>query len=135
MLDLSAKWVSFVIVFSTIGFSSSADATEPSVYTEFAANEFGLRSTSFLYGQDKQGSSKLEDWKQLQCSGWDDPGCVVYDNLFADLILSPCINESDRACLDGLEAKNSSGVRRSYRFTAKPSHKRLPDINSKVART
>jgi hypothetical protein len=26
------------------------------------------------------------------------------------LILSPCVNEADRACLDGIEAKNSSGA-------------------------
>ncbi len=110
MAKIFGKWICFILVFMTSGFSTSAHGVEPSVYTEFAANEFGLRSTSFLYGQDMQGSSKLEDWKQLQCSGWNDPGCVVYDSLFADLILSPCINESDRACLDGLEAKNSSGI-------------------------
>jgi hypothetical protein len=87
-----------------------ARAADSFVYTDFAANDFGLWSQSSIYGQDRKGSNKLEDWKQLWCSGWDDPSCSVYDNLFADLILSPCLNEADRACLDGIEAKNSSGA-------------------------
>jgi hypothetical protein len=53
------------------------------------------------------GSTKLEDWKQLWCSGWEDPTCADRDQLYADLILRPCLNESDRACLDAVEVKNA----------------------------
>lgn len=105
----SAITISFSLIFS-FGLSEPAHATPPDVYTDFAANDFGLWSQSSIYGQDRKGSDKLEDWKQLWCSGWDDPSCSVYDNLYADLILSPCVNDLDRACLDSLDAKNSSGV-------------------------
>jgi hypothetical protein len=98
------------LLFSAVAFTPPARAADSFVYTDFAANDFGLWSQSSIYGQDRKGSNKLEDWKQLWCSGWDDPSCSVYDNLFADLILSPCLNEADRACLDGIEAKNSSGA-------------------------
>jgi hypothetical protein len=102
--------ISLVLLFSAVAFTPPARAADSFVYTDFAANDFGLWSQSSIYGQDQKGSKKLEDWKQLWCSGWDDPSCSVYDNLFADLILSPCVNEADRACLDGIEAKNSSGA-------------------------
>jgi hypothetical protein len=102
--------ISLVLLFSAAAFTPPARAADSFVYTDFAANDFGLWSQSSIYGQDQKGSKKLEDWKQLWCSGWDDPSCSVYDNLFADLILSPCVNEADRACLDGIEAKNSSGA-------------------------
>jgi hypothetical protein len=101
--------VAFFLI-ASLGYAAPASAAEAFVYTDFAANDFGLWSQSSIYGQDQRGSKKLEDWKQLWCSGWDDPSCSVYDNLFADLILSPCLNEADRACLDGIEAKNSSGM-------------------------
>jgi len=90
--------------------TTPAQAADSFVYTDFAANDFGLWSQSSLYGQDRLGSTKLEDWKQLWCSGWDDPTCKVYDNLISDLILSPCANEADRACLESVEAKNSAGT-------------------------
>lgn len=102
--------ISLVLLFSVAAFTPPARAADSFVYTDFAANDFGLWSQSSIYGQDQRGSKKLEDWKQLWCSGWDDPSCSVYDNLFADLILSPCLNEADRACLEGIEAKNSSGT-------------------------
>jgi hypothetical protein len=102
--------ISLVLLFSAVAFTPPARAADSFVYTDFAANDFGLWSQSSIYGQDQKGSKKLEDWKQLWCSGWDDPSCSVYDNLFADLILSPCVNEADRACLDGIEAKKSSGA-------------------------
>jgi hypothetical protein len=102
--------ISLVLLFSAVAFTPPARAADSFVYTDFAANDFGLWSQSSIYGQDQKGSKKLEDWKQLWCSGWEDPSCSVYDNLFADLILSPCVNEADRACLDGIEAKNSSGA-------------------------
>jgi hypothetical protein len=101
--------VAFFLI-ASLGYAAPASAADAFVYTDFAANDFGLWSQSSIYGQDQRGSKKLEDWKQLWCSGWDDPSCSVYDNLFADLILSPCLNEADRACLDGIEAKNSSGT-------------------------
>ena len=102
--------ISLVLLFSVSAFTPPARAADSFVYTDFAANDFGLWSQSSIYGQDQRGSKKLEDWKQLWCSEWDDPSCSVYDNLFADLILSPCLNEADRACLEGIEAKNSSGT-------------------------
>ena len=102
--------ISLVLLFSVAAFTPPARAADSFVYTDFAANDFGLWSQSSIYGQDQRGSKILEDWKQLWCSGWDDPSCSVYDNLFADLILSPCLNDADRACLDGIEAKNSSGT-------------------------
>jgi hypothetical protein len=105
-----SKFLATMILVASLGPATSASAAESFVYTDFAANDFGLWSQSSIYGQDQKGSKKLEDWKQLWCSGWDDPSCSVYDNLFADLILSPCVNEADRACLDGIEAKNSSGA-------------------------
>jgi hypothetical protein len=105
-----SPFISLVLLFSVAAVAPAARAADSFVYTDFAANDFGLWSQSSIYGQDRKGSNKLEDWKQLWCSGWDDPSCSVYDNLFADLILSPCLNEADRACLDGIEAKNSSGA-------------------------
>jgi hypothetical protein len=102
--------ISLVLLFSVAAFTPPARAADSFVYTDFAANDFGLWSQSSIYGQDQKGSKKLEDWKQLWCSGWDDPSCSVYDNLYSDLILSPCVNEADRACLDGIEAKNASGA-------------------------
>ena len=107
---LFSALISIVFLFSAIGLETPAKAADSFVYTDFAANDFGLWSQSSIYGQDRKGSNKLEDWKQLWCAGWDDPSCSVYDNLFADLILGPCVGDSDRACLDSLEAKNSSGV-------------------------
>ena len=105
-----SPFISLVLLFSVAAVMPPARAADSFVYTDFAANDFGLWSQSSIYGQDRKGSNKLEDWKQLWCSGWDDPSCSVYDNLFADLILSPCLNEADRACLDGIEAKTSSGA-------------------------
>ncbi len=105
-----SNFLATMILVASLGYSAPASAADAFVYTDFAANDFGLWSQSSIYGQDQKGSKKLEDWKQLWCSGWDDPSCSVYDNLFADLILSPCVNEADRACLDGIEAKNSSGA-------------------------
>ena len=105
-----SKIIAVFLLAAPLGSAAPATATEAFVYTDFAANDFGLWSQSSIYGQDQRGSKKLEDWKQLWCSGWDDPSCSVYDNLFADLILSPCLNEADRACLEGIEAKNSSGT-------------------------
>lgn len=105
-----SKIIAVFLLAAPLGSAAPATATEAFVYTDFAANDFGLWSQSSIYGQDQKGSKRLEDWKQLWCSGWDDPSCSVYDNLFADLILSPCVNEADRACLDGVEAKDSRGV-------------------------
>jgi hypothetical protein len=104
------KFFTAIVLFASLDSAAPASAADAFVYTDFAANDFGLWSQSSIYGQDQKGSKKLEDWKQLWCSGWDDPSCSVYDNLFADLILSPCLNDADRACLDGIEAKNSSGT-------------------------
>lgn len=105
-----AKFLAVILLVAPLSSAAPASAADAFVYTDFAANDFGLWSQSSIYGQDQKGSKKLEDWKQLWCSGWDDPSCSVYDNLFADLILSPCMNDADRACLDGIEAKTSSGA-------------------------
>jgi hypothetical protein len=72
--------ISLVLLFSAVAFTPPARAADSFVYTDFAANDFGLWSQSSIYGQDQKGSKKLEDWKQLWCSGWDDPSCSVYDN-------------------------------------------------------
>jgi hypothetical protein len=105
-----SNFLAAMILVASLGSATPASAADAFVYTDFAANDFGLWSQSSIYGQDQKGSKKLEDWKQLWCSGWDDPSCSVYDNLYSDLILSPCVNEADRACLDGIEAKNASGA-------------------------
>jgi len=102
--------VTVFFVFTSFGSAAPAMAADAFVYTDFAANDFGLWSQSSIYGQDRQGSDKLEDWKQLWCASWDDPSCKNYDNLFADLILGPCTSELDRACLESVEAKNSTGI-------------------------
>jgi hypothetical protein len=115
-----------MILVASLGSATSASAAESFVYTDFAANDFGLWSQSSIYGQDQKGSKKLEDWKQLWCSGWDDPSCSVYDNLFADLILSPCLNEADRACLDGMEAKNSSGALEKLTLYGEATSQKIP---------
>ena len=91
----------------TISGTLPAQAADAIVTTDFKANDFGLWSQSSIYGQNYKGSTKLEDWKQLWCSGWDDPTCADRDQLYADLILRPCLNESDRACLDAVEVKNA----------------------------
>ena len=114
---MRSKSIKFAAIFNvillvsfTLGQSAPAQASDTVVYTDFAANDFGLWSESSIYGQDHLGSAKPEDWKQLWCKGWEDPSCSVYDNLFADLILSPCLSDADRACLDSVEAKSASGT-------------------------
>jgi len=111
--------------------ASPAVATDAFVYTDFAANDFGLWSQSSIYGQDRQGSEKLEDWKQLWCSGWDDPSCKNYDNLFADLILSPCLTDSDRACLESVEAKNATGNLEKLIFYGEATSQRIASYQFK----
>ena len=120
----SAISISLSLIFS-LGLSTPAYATPPDVYTDFAANDFGLLLASDIYGQDKQGSSRLEDWKQLNCLSWDDPSCLVYDKLFANLILSPCLNESDRACLESVEASSATGVLEKLSLYGEASSKKI----------
>jgi len=99
--------LAFSFMASTINGTVPAHAADAIVTTDFKANDFGLWSQSSIYGQNYMGSTKLEDWKQLWCSGWEDPTCADRDQLYADLILRPCLNESDRACLDAVEVKNA----------------------------
>ena len=99
--------LAFSFMASTINVTVRAHAADAIVTTDFKANDFGLWSQSSIYGQNYMGSTKLEDWKQLWCSGWEDPTCADRDQLYADLILRPCLNESDRACLDAVEVKNA----------------------------
>lgn len=120
----SAISISLSLIFS-FGLSEPAQATPPDVYTDFAANDFGLLLASDIYGQDMQGSSRLEDWKQLNCLSWDDPSCLVYDNLAANLILSPCLNESDRACLESVEASSATGVLEKLSLYGEASSKKI----------
>ena len=120
------KFLATFFLIASLGSATPASAADAFVYTDFAANDFGLWSQSSIYGQDQKGSKKLEDWKQLWCSGWDDPSCSVYDNLFADLILSPCLNEADRACLDGMEAKNSSGALEKLTLYGEATSQKIP---------
>jgi hypothetical protein len=123
---LLRKFLAAIVIIASLGSAAPASAADAFVYTDFAANDFGLWSQSSIYGQDQKGSKKLEDWKQLWCSGWDDPSCSVYDNLFADLILSPCVNEADRACLDGMEAKNSSGALEKLTLYGEATSQKIP---------
>ena len=102
-----ALLLSLSITASAINGTLPAHAADAIVTTDFKANDFGLWSQSSIYGQNYMGSTKLEDWKQLWCSGWEDPTCADRDQLYADLILRPCLNESDRACLDAVEVKNA----------------------------
>ena len=88
----------------------AAQASETAVQTQFAADDFGQWSQSSIYGQNYMGSTKLADWRQLWCSGWTDPSCSDYNQLYADLILRPCMTDTDRACLDGLEVSNSQNA-------------------------
>jgi len=94
----------------------SAHAGESQVITEFAADDFGLWSQSSIYGQDHMGFSELSKWKQLWCTGWDDPTCSNYDNLFADLILPPCKSDSDRSCVAGVEASGADKTLKPLTF-------------------
>ena len=108
--------LAFSFMASTINGTVPAHAADAIVTTDFKANDFGLWSQSSIYGQNYMGSTKLEDWKQLWCTGWEDPACADHDQLYADLILRPCLADSDRACLDSLEAKNSKNVLEKLTF-------------------
>ena len=111
----------FVAILSTstlplITSIESAHAAESQVITEFAADDFGLWSQSSIYGQDFMGSTELSKWKQLWCTGWDDPTCTNYDNLYADLILPPCKTEADRSCVAGVEASGTDKTLKPLTF-------------------
>jgi len=127
-----SKLVTVFFVFTSFGSAAPAMAADAFVYTDFAANDFGLWSQSSIYGQDRQGSDKLEDWKQLWCASWDDPSCKNYDNLFADLILGPCTSELDRACLESVEAKNSTGILEKLAFYGEATSQRIPGFQFKT---
>lgn len=94
----------------------SAHAGESQVITDFAADDFGLWSQSSIYGQDHMGFSEQSKWKQLWCTGWDDPTCSNYDNLFADLILPPCKSDADRSCVAGVEASGADKTLKPLTF-------------------
>jgi len=113
------------LLFLLLGTAGPAQSAGAFVYTDFAADNFGVLVQSDIYGQDMKGSTKLEDWKQLRCSGWDDPSCASYDYLYGDLILSPCMTEADRACLDSVEAKNSAGVLEKLSLYGEASTKKI----------
>ena len=100
----------------TLSFVESANAAEPQVITEFAADDFGLWTSSSIYGQDHLGFAEQSKWKQLTCVGWDDPSCTNYDNLFADLILPPCTSDADRSCIAGVEASGSDKTLKPLTF-------------------
>ncbi len=129
------QFLTALFLISSLSSATHAVAADAFVYTDFAANDFGLWSQSSIYGQDRQGSEKLEDWKQLWCSGWDDPSCKNYDNLFADLILSPCITDSDRACLESVEAKNLVGNLEKLTFYGEATSQRIAAYQFKSGAT
>lgn len=111
----------FIAIFSAstlplITSIQSAHAAESQVITEFAADDFGLWSQSSIYGQDHMGFSEQPKWKQLWCTGWDDPTCSNYDNLFADLILPPCKTDADRSCVAGVEASGADKMLKPLTF-------------------
>ena len=87
----------------------SAYASGASVETDFPANDFGLWGNSSLYGQIYNGSIDQSKWTQLRCTGWDDPTCANYNQLYEDLILRTCKNELDRSCIDSLDVGKSGG--------------------------
>ena len=95
-----------VLVQST---QASAQETVSTVSTNFQANDFGLWSNSSLYGQIYNGSIDQSKWTQLRCTGWDDPTCANYNQLYEDLILETCKNELDRSCIDSLDVGKSGG--------------------------
>lgn len=95
-----------VLVQST---QASAQETVSTVSTNFQANDFGLWSNSSLYGQIYNGSTELAKWTQLWCTGWDDPTCANYSQLYEDLILRTCKVDSDRSCIDSLQVNDSTG--------------------------
>ncbi len=129
------KIVGALFLISSLNWATPAVAADAFVYTDFAANDFGLWIQSSIYGQDRQGSEKLEDWKQLWCTGWDDPSCQNYDNLFADLILSPCLTDSDRACLESVEAKNATGNLEKLTFYGEATSQRIASYQFKSGTT
>ena len=130
-MNVFTKFVTALFLITSLSSTSPAIAADAFVYTDFAANDFGLWSQSSIYGQDQKGSAKLEDWKQLWCTGWDDPSCSVYDNLFADLILSACADDADRACLESVEAKNSRGELEKLSFFGEASTQKIAKFKFK----
>ncbi len=94
----------------------SAHAAESQVITNFPADDFGLWSQSSIYGQDFMGSTEVSKWKQLWCTGWDDPSCSNYDNLYADLILPPCKTDADRSCVAGVETSGADNTLKPLTF-------------------
>ena len=46
--------ISLVLLFSAVAFTPPARAADSFVYTDFAANDFGLWSQSSIYGQEKK---------------------------------------------------------------------------------
>jgi hypothetical protein len=129
MKSLGRKFVAqacaAILLIASCGVAGPAHSAGAFVYTDFAADNFGVLGQSDIYGQDMKGSTKLEDWKQLQCTGWDDPSCAIYDYLYADLILSPCATDADRACLDSVEAKNSAGLLEKLTLYGEASTKKI----------
>jgi hypothetical protein len=127
-----ALLLSFTVIASTISEVLPAQASDPVVTTDFKANNFGLWSQSSIYGQNYMGSTKLEDWKQLWCKSWEDPSCSDYDQLYSDLILRPCLTDSDRACLDGIEATNSKNVLEKLKFYGESTSQKIPAYKFKT---
>jgi len=127
-----ALLLSFSIAASGIGATIPAHAADAIVTTDFKANDLGLWSQSSIYGQNYMGSTKLEDWKQLWCASWDDPTCSDYDQLYSDLILRPCLTDSDRACLDSIDATNSKNVLEKLTFFGESTSQKIPSYKFKT---
>ena len=124
--------LSMTVLVSTISEVLPAHASDAIVTTDFKANTFGLWSESSIYGQNYMGSTKLEDWKQLWCTSWEDPSCSDYDQLYSDLILRPCFSDSDRACLDSIEATNSKNVLEKLTFFGESTSQKIPAYKFKT---
>ena len=101
-----ALLLSFSVIAFTISEALPAQAAAGVVASEFKANSFGLWKESTIYANTRMGSTNKQNW----CTGLEDPKCAEYDSLYADLILPPCVNELDRACVESIEAKNSNSV-------------------------
>ena len=113
---------------------ASAQETDSKVSTNFQANDFGVWSNSSLYGQIYNGSTELAKWTQLWCTGWDDPTCANYSQLYEDLILRTCKIDTDRSCIDSLQVNNSNGQLEKLMYYGESKSKIIPPFIFKATK-
>ena len=108
----------FFVVLSALlplGSLTTATAEAQTGTVEFTLNDsqYGFWLESKLFGYTfKVGTTEIDD--RLNCSAWDDQDCKNADQLIGELIMRPCINATDRGCIDGVEigaaSSNGSGA-------------------------